>query len=291
MAVHQPDLGFLEKQVESIRAQSYPGWQLLLVLDGPHPELDETIGHWKQQDSRIRSEVLTDHSGCCRTFETGLRRLKGTDCLIALADQDDIWHPRKLEALRGVFERDPDTLMAFCDSCIIDESDQVIAHSLHQSEERVPAFGLASLMARNSISGHSQLFRSSLLEHAVPFPDGLPASGLHHDHWLAMVAASTGSIVFLRETLVMHRLHRENQIGPRTHRDPSKADGFSAWCRQNAKLRNAIASRHRMIHQLPGSSASRFNRRHLLGLAARAITERNLQAAAIYLRASCAPRG
>lgn len=289
MAVHQPDLGFLEKQVESIRNQTHPDWRLLLVLDGPHPDLDPEIQRWQTQDPRIRSQVLEAHSGCCRAFEAGLRALKGNDCLIALADQDDIWHPRKLEALHGVFQNAPDTLMAFCDSCIIDEEDQVIAHSLHQSEERVPAFGLASLLVRNSISGHSQLFRSSLLEHAVPFPAELPESGLNHDHWLSMVAACTGPIVFHRETLVMHRLHDENQIGPRTHRAASATGGFRAWCRQNQRLRDAITTRHRMMRHLPGFDSSRFGRPHMLAWAFRAAIEQNLQAAAIYLRASCAP--
>lgn len=293
MAVHQPDLRFLEKQVESIRQQSHHGWRLFLMLDGDHPDLMARIHEWMKLDPRIECEVLPGHSGCCRTFESGLSRIKekaDRAPFIALADQDDVWETRKLETLLEVFQDHPETLMAFCDSSIIDEHDAMVSPSLHMSEERAQDFSLVSLWARNSISGHAQLFRSSLLELCVPFPGKLCDSGLNHDHWLAMAAAHSGSIRFVNEVLVHHRLHDCNQIGPRIHKPCSNGGGVSAWRHQNQRLRAALGLRHSFLRSLPGFPPHSLSRSRLLSSALQACLHRNLPAASIFLRACIAAR-
>lgn len=291
MAVHQPDLRFLEKQVESIRQQTHTDWRLFLTLDGDHPSLMDRIIAWTLEDPRIACNVLPCHSGCCRTFETGLTHLRHrTDRapFIALADQDDIWEPRKLDQLAKIFIQHPETLMAFCDSSIIDKNDSLVSPSLHLIEERAQDFSLVSLWARNSISGHAQLFRSSLLDICTPFPDTLCESGLNHDHWLAMAAAHSGKIRYVNEVLVHHRLHDCNQIGPRIRKPASSCGGFSAWKRQNQRLRNAIELRHRFLQSLPGFPDKQPVTTRMISAAATAIAYGNLSAAGIFIRALAA---
>lgn len=291
MAVHQPDLRFLEKQIQSIRNQSLANWRLLMMLDGEHPELMDDMHQWVSEDHRIRFEILPGHSGCCRTFEAGLVRLKGSDCLIALADQDDVWEPRKLEVLAAAIGEAPDAFMVFSDSSIIDKNDQLISPSLLRAERRVPEFSLISLWARNSISGHAQLFRSGLLDGCTPFPDELCASGLNHDHWLAMAAAHAGRIRFVNQVLVQHRLHDCNQIGPRISPHTKRANGgMSTWRHQNRRLRATLELRHRFLLSLPGSRNPKPGRTQLLVYAVLATLRRNLPAAGIFLRASLARR-
>ena len=291
MAVHQPDLRFLGKQVESIRKQTHSNWRLFLMLDGEHPGLMDRIGDWMEQDPRIHCDVISGHSGCCRTFEAGLSRIKeraDRAPFIALADQDDIWESRKLEMLLEVFNDHSETLMAFCDSSIIDENDAMVSPSLHMSEERAQDFSLASLWARNSISGHAQLFRSSLLEICVPFPAKLCDSGLNHDHWLAMTAAHIGIIRFANEVLVHHRLHDCNQIGPRIRKPCSNGGGISAWRHQNQRLRSALELRHSFLRSLPGLADQSPGCGLFLVSAMRCLFHGNLPAAFIFLRACLA---
>ncbi|MCU0748992.1 MAG: glycosyltransferase [Akkermansiaceae bacterium] len=292
MAVHQPDLRFLEKQVESIRRQSHSDWRLFLMLDGDHPALMDRIHEWKHQDTRIECDVLAGHSGCCRTFEAGLSRIKekaDRAAFIALADQDDIWEPRKLETLLESFNGHPEALMVFCDSSIIDENDALVSPSLHMSEERAQDFSLVSLWARNSISGHAQLFRSSLLDICTPFPGKLCDSGLNHDHWLAMAAAHSGSIRFVNEVLVHHRLHDCNQIGPRICKPSSSGGGVSAWRHQNQRLRAALELRHGFLRSLPGFPDQSLGCGLFIFSAVQCLLHGNLPAAFIFLRASLAP--
>ena len=52
------------------------------------------------------------------------------------------------------------------------------------------------------------MIRSSLLEQALPVPDGWI-----HDEWLALVAATQGGVVFHPRALIRYRQHGTNEIG------------------------------------------------------------------------------
>lgn len=290
MAVHRPKPEFLEKQLKSILRQTHRNLGVTLVFDGPHPGLADEIHTMTGGDDRVHCEEYPEHCGCCRTFERGLMRFRGRDCLIALADQDDVWDAGKLEILARVFADHPDTLLAFSDSSIIDEFDRVVSPSLHASEERIRTYGITSLMARNCISGHSQVFRSVLLDEAVPFPEDMRGIGLHHDHWLAMVATLRGAIEYIPEILVSHRLHEGNQVGPRFARAGERTTGVAGWCAQNFRLRSALKTRYRLLRRLPEFKDVGFNRLTMLGWSIKSWRGGNTPAAAIYLRAVCAKR-
>lgn len=289
MAVYKPSLEFFSKQIESIRKQTYPNWRLTLIIDGAENELPEIIRAVTDGDPRIQREILPRHVGSCRTFEHGLRGLKGQVCRVALADQDDIWHPEKLELLEKALRLNPAAVMVCCDSSIIDGQDAVISTSLYDSEKRVPSFSIASLLARNSISGHAMLFGSELLDDAIPFSESLHTMKLHHDHWLAMVAALRGRIHFIKQPLVAHRLHGGNQIGPRIRRAGTKAGGYASWKAHNWHLRRVLEGRYQLLGGLPGFSRSFFGRRLLLGWAVKALFDGNPRAVGIYIRAICTP--
>lgn len=288
LAVHRPDPVFFEKQIASIRSQTWDDWILHLVLDGAHPGLLPHLDRWIREEPRIRVTERAEHGGSCRTFEAGLAGLGDCGPFIALADQDDIWEDRKLESLVRLLRAHPEATMAFCDSSVIDESDRLLAPSLHRSERRVRMFTITSLLARNSISGHSLLFRSELLGQAVPFPTAMFECGVHHDHWLAMVAALRGDILFHDEVLVHHRLHRDNQIGPRLGMAAARS-GFGAWTAQNRRLRAAVSARFRLLGAISRSSPADPGRCRLACWAIRSALEGNRAAAGIYLRSCCAP--
>jgi hypothetical protein len=59
------------------------------------------------------------------------------------------------------------------------------------------------------------MIRSSLLEQALPIPEGWV-----HDEWLALVAAIQGGVVFQEDLIVRYRQHGNNEIGAsKTHYD------------------------------------------------------------------------
>ena len=82
----------LRLTVESIRAQTYPNFELIVVADGHQQDADDFIQ--SLQDSRI-TYVACPFAGrpsVVRNF--GIQRAKGE--FIALCDDDDLWLPEKL---------------------------------------------------------------------------------------------------------------------------------------------------------------------------------------------------
>jgi glycosyltransferase involved in cell wall biosynthesis len=89
---------FLDEAIESVRAQTYTRWELLLCDDGATDGGREIARRYAALDpQRIRHLVHTDGAthGASATRNLGIAAARGS--LIALLDGDDVWFPAKLE--------------------------------------------------------------------------------------------------------------------------------------------------------------------------------------------------
>src|SRR5688572_27262369 len=83
----------ISEAIESVLAQSYPNWELIIVDDGSTDETQSLIRNFS--DTRIRYFRI-EHSGSFGTVRNfGIQASKGE--YIAFLDSDDIWDPMKLE--------------------------------------------------------------------------------------------------------------------------------------------------------------------------------------------------
>ncbi|MHC5074529.1 MAG: glycosyltransferase family 2 protein, partial [Planctomycetota bacterium] len=89
---------FLEEAIESVFAQTYKNWELLLVDDGS-TDSSTAIAHnyIEQYPEKIRYLEHEGHQnrGMSATRNLGIYNAKGE--YIAFLDADDIWLPYKLE--------------------------------------------------------------------------------------------------------------------------------------------------------------------------------------------------
>jgi glycosyltransferase involved in cell wall biosynthesis len=88
---------YLQEAVESILAQTYPHWELLLVDDGSSDDSSEIARRYAQQSpNRVRYLAHPGHvnrgKGASRNL--GIREAQGR--YVAFLDADDIWLPHKL---------------------------------------------------------------------------------------------------------------------------------------------------------------------------------------------------
>jgi glycosyltransferase involved in cell wall biosynthesis len=149
--------------------------------------------------------------GVSGNFASALTKARGE--FIALADQDDVWEPDRLEKALAHFH--DGVLLVHSDATLIDASGSptgtlMSALRLTSSERRNLLSGRAldALLRRNVVTGATTMIRSSLLEHALPIPEGWV-----HDEWLALVAAAQGGVVFQEDPLIRYRQHGNNEIG------------------------------------------------------------------------------
>ncbi len=86
---------FIVQTIESVQAQTYNDWELLLIDDCSTDSSAELIRSFTNNDNRIRYVKLNKNSGAAVTRNTGLAMAKGR--YIAFLDSDDIWKAQKLE--------------------------------------------------------------------------------------------------------------------------------------------------------------------------------------------------
>ena len=100
---------FLDEAIESVRAQSYPHWELLLCDDGATDGSSDIARRYAALDpERIRHLVHPDGAthGASATRNLGIAAARGE--LIALLDGDDAWFPNKLEEQVAILAERPD---------------------------------------------------------------------------------------------------------------------------------------------------------------------------------------
>ena len=85
---------FIKESIESVLAQSYSHWELIIVDDCSTDETDEIVNQYLA-DERIRYIKNDTNSGAAISRNRALREAKGK--WIAFLDSDDLWHPEKLE--------------------------------------------------------------------------------------------------------------------------------------------------------------------------------------------------
>jgi glycosyltransferase involved in cell wall biosynthesis len=187
----------LRAQLDSLLAQIDPKFEIVAVDDCSTDETYAILQEYARRDARVQAHRQPQNVGFRRNFEVAMQRCRGE--LIAPCDQDDVWLPRKLAALRAALGP---ALMVYCDSLLIDENGRSLGQRISDKFVMFQGGDPAPLVFSNSVSGHAMLFRRALLQRALPFPPLL-----FHDWWLAFVAASTGDVRYVGEALVQYRQH------------------------------------------------------------------------------------
>lgn len=86
---------FIGETLESVLAQTYENWELIIVDDCSGDNTSEIVAEYAQKDSRIHYHLLQENSGAAVARTTAMGLAKGN--YMAFLDSDDIWLPEKLE--------------------------------------------------------------------------------------------------------------------------------------------------------------------------------------------------
>lgn len=128
---------------------------------------------------------------------------------VALSDHDDSWHSDKLETLLAAF--DEETMLVYSDMNIVDPVGKRLAPTYWTT--RLNNYSnLTSLVIANTITGAASMFRRSLLDYAMPFPQKIDQWSFH-DQWLACTALSLGKVGYVNRPLYDYVQHGANVIG------------------------------------------------------------------------------
>ncbi|WP_322151482.1 glycosyltransferase family 2 protein [Paratractidigestivibacter sp.] len=226
---------FVGDQIESIQAQTYQNWRLLVSDDCSADGTVDVVRRYATGDGRIRivSEGVR-HGGAKENF---FALMAESDAPYAMfCDQDDVWLPRKVEkSLAAVVELEARhgadvPLLVFCDMKVVDGQLNVVHESFERSSYFDPSrLALHQLIAHNIAAGCCMLFNRTLLLNCRRSTGN---GAEMHDWWAMLVASAFGYIVYIAEPLSLYRQHGHNQVGANEYSPVDRARNIEFMAHQ-----------------------------------------------------------
>lgn len=202
---------YLRELLESLKAQTYPGWTLIARDDGSG---DDTAGILRGfADARVRLiEDGKKRLGPSRSFGALLKY--STAPYVMFCDQDDVWMRGKIElTMKKMLEAESRhagaPVLVHTDMSVTDAGSKIIARSFWRYQRLDPkAVSLNGLLMQNVATGCTIMMNGKLRE-LISVPD----EASMHDWWAALVASAFGRIEAVDEPTVFYRQHGKNAVG------------------------------------------------------------------------------
>jgi glycosyltransferase involved in cell wall biosynthesis len=208
---------FLREQLDSISNQTRLPDEVVVCDDGSS---DETLSIFESFSAAspfpVRVSVNEKNLGTLKNTERVIGLCEGD--IIALCDQDDVWHPEKLASLATIFEASPHVGLVFTDADLIDDDSKPLGRGIFrhirfdaQMQRRVTrGKALQVILPRNVVCGATMAYRSKFRPIILPIPTGGP---LINDGWTVLLIAAAAKIAFIDKPLMQYRLHSSQQLG------------------------------------------------------------------------------
>lgn len=200
---------FLRDQLQSYTIQTHAAWSLHVSDDGSSDETVCIIKDFARSVPQRATLRKGPAAGAASNFLNLLRDGSIEADYFAFSDQDDIWHPEKLERAIGMLRAQPSGQPAlYCSRTnLIDEAGQHLGYST--AFNRPPGFQNA--LVQNVGGGNTMVFNSAardLLRH-------VPADIVVAHDWMTylVISAAGGTIFYDKTSWVKYRQHQENLVG------------------------------------------------------------------------------
>ena len=212
---------FLAEHLDSIAAQTRRPDELVVCDDRSNDSTKELIREFaRRAPFPVRLYGNEKNLGSTKNFERAIALCEGD--LIALADQDDVWLPEKLERLEHALE-DEEVGLAFTDGEVVDESLRPLGQRVWQTirfgEQEQRLFHeereFAVMLDHNVVTGAAMALKARFRELILPIPNDLVHDGIPvlHDWWAALLVAAVAKVSFIPESLFKYRQHSTQQMG------------------------------------------------------------------------------
>jgi glycosyltransferase involved in cell wall biosynthesis len=212
---------YLRAQLDSIAAQTRLPDELVVCDDG---STDATPGILESFAAAapfpVRIHVKRAPLGTAKNFERAIGLATGE--IVALADQDDVWYPPKLERLEQELARSERIGLVFSDADVVDDRLRLAGYRLSEAlraferHKRLIARGrlFEALIRDNLVTGCTAAFRADYKDLVIPVP-----AACAHDSWAALVIAAVAKVARVDAPLLAYRQHGANQSGLARYRE------------------------------------------------------------------------
>lgn len=192
---------FIVDTINSIIAQTYTNWELLLIDDKSSDKTIEIVNHFIKKYSNIKLLQNEVNSGAAISRNKGIMEASGD--FIAFLDADDLWKPEKLEK-QVAFMKANNCDVSFSSYEQIDEQGK----PLNKLVEALPILTYNKYLKSNYIGNLTGMYSSKTLGKIVS-----PNLRKRQDWLLWLIAIKTSGIPAqgIQESLAYYRI-REDSI-------------------------------------------------------------------------------
>ena len=176
--VRKPRLDWLRQAIDSVLAQTFTDFELLVVVDDSESLHDFLAGY---DDARIRQLHLVDMPGLPAALNRGIAEAKGD--LIARLDADDIAEPERLAQQVAMFDADVQLDVAGSQITIVDADGVVFAGRRYPTAHDAI---VRAMQHYDALAHPSVMFRRARIAGAGGYP---PRPMEDYDLWCALVVA------------------------------------------------------------------------------------------------------
>ncbi|MGH1576152.1 glycosyltransferase [Planktotalea sp.] len=216
---------FLREQLASIHAQSHKDWSLILSDDG---SCDDTLAIARACISKERLDIFQGpQRGIALNFWNALMKVPDGN-YAAFCDQDDVWHPNKLERAFMALHGNACPALYSSGRYVTDAQLNVLGE---QSRSLVKSF--ARSLFRNQVAGHTCVLSPQAVQMLKRFP---PAPNVPFHDWWAMLVLSALGARFIHDPYpsLYYRQHEANVLGAMGGRVKLIRDGtYRKWLSAN----------------------------------------------------------
>lgn len=211
---------FVREQIESIQAQTFEDWRLLVSDDCSTDDTLNIVFDLAKNDRRIQVASKEVSYGSAKANFMHLSSLSNAS-YVMFCDQDDVWLNRKIELsfsrMKELERKNNDVpILVFSDMKVVNLNLEVINKSFmrysHIDSNR-NAFG--QLLAQSIGAGCTLLINHKALEYASLLTNY--ESMIMHDWWFFLICSAFGMVSYINQPTSLYRQHGSNEVGAKAY--------------------------------------------------------------------------
>ena len=198
---------FLDRTIESVLAQTFKDWELIIVDDFSKDNTREIIKKWEKIDERISSIFLDKNSGGpAHPKNIGMEKVKGE--YVAFLDHDDEWLPEKLEKQISILEKDPSIGLITCGGFVLNDDNGKLIGKL--TLDNIPSEGIfPSIFFKNFMfSNTSLIIPKSVINKLGPRDEELSVAD--DSEYYFRIASAGYKFYIIHEPLFIYHIYQSS---------------------------------------------------------------------------------
>lgn len=228
---------YIKSQIDSILKQTYKNIKLFVLDDGSTDSTVEILEKYEEQ-GKINIVRADNHLGYPYSYFELLKRCGDAD-FYGFSDQDDVWHPRKIErAMEMLSSADNSKPQLYFSAFEYADKDLNVMEKSPQPPEKIK---FVDTFFQCFMWGFSVVFNEKMRQkYVAKLPESIEAS----DYWLHMLCGAFGEFHYDKRICAKHRRHGDNHS-----QDTTSFWKFQLWRFKYFFKENQFKGYHEMLKQ------------------------------------------